>query len=303
MVAEGFDSIAGHDDEKRALQVAAAGGHAVLMTGSDNDVMRALAASVTSIMPVPTDAEREEAEGLWRLVGDELDVSRPTRAPHWSCTMAGLVGGGFKEICPGEVSLAHTGVLYLENVQELKPALLQAVRAAMERGKVDIVRADVRRTFPARFLLVASARPCPCGNFGSVEFECTCSATNVMRYRNRVLGPAADVVPMHVDVMPCSPDKETHRPTRTDEASLADGVARAWEFRAWRDGRFEDAADMADEAKLLAESMGSSFRNGRQLAGTVKVARTIADMEQSGRVDEDHFAEAAAYRQRFGWDA
>ena len=305
MAATGFDSIAGHDNEKRALQVAAAGRHAVLMTGADNDVMRALAASVASIMPEPTKDEREESESLWRSAGDVagLDAARPTRAPHWSCSMAAVVGGGLKVLRPGEVSLAHTGVLYLEDVQEFKPAVLRGVRAAMDQGEVEVVRADRRQAFPARFLLVASARPCPCGNFGSMEHECTCSATNVMRYRSKVLGPLADAVPIKVDVASDCPAEDVGRVAGTDASSLAAGVARAWEFKAWRDGRFEDAADMSSEAKLLAESMGPIFRNGRQLAGTVKVARTIADMEQSMYVKEHHLVEAAVYRQTFGWGA
>lgn len=211
-----FANIQGHAHVKRALQLAAAGGHGVLMMGPPGSGKSALAACLPSILPPLSESERLEAARIRSVVGEDvshvLAGIRPFRAPHHSATLAGLVGGG-TPVRPGELSLAHTGVLFLDEIAEFRPSTLQGIRIPIEKGYVRIVRADGSVVLPSRFMLVAASNPCPCGYFGDDSHPCTCTQSQIHSYQNRIGGPLLDRIDMHVDVwrIPSEEIVQSHR--------------------------------------------------------------------------------------------
>lgn len=231
---------------------------------------------------------------------------RPFRHPHHSATLAGLVGGG-SPLRPGEVSLAHHGVLFLDELAEFKSSVLQGIRQPMESGSVMLTRADGNVTFPARFVLVAASNPCPCGYFGDEERECTCTVPQIRGYQNRIGGPLIDRIDLHLDVRRIRPAEILERRRGTSSAQLREGVMAARDFASWRasqmaekgsDGSIEALADgprrfMIAQAELHAMS-------GRAITRTLAVARTIADLAESQEIESAHIAEAVNFRVRDG---
>ncbi len=310
-----FSDVVGQQAAKRALEVAAAGGHNVVMIGPPGAGKTMLARRLPAILPELTEAESLEVIAIHSVAGmltpEGLAVcSRPFRAPHHSISSAGLIGGGSNPR-PGEVSLAHNGVLFLDEMLEFPRSVLDGLRQPLEDGRVVISRAATSITFPARFTLIGATNPCPCGRLGDSTGVCTCSAHDLDRYASRMSGPLADRMDMHVTVGAVAL-RELSAVGAGESTALIRGrvsLARAVQterFKSLRgvgcnahaSGRWIDAnGGVDDDARALlhraAETLSMSARGYHRV---LKVARTIADIDADDRTKARHVAEALRYR-------
>ncbi len=324
--APDFRDIAGHEVAKRALQIAAAGNHGVLMIGPPGSGKTMLASRVATILPPLEQDEMLEAAVIHSVAGENIDEilsgMRPFRQPHHTISSAGLLGGG-SPIRPGEVSLSHCGVLFLDELAEFKATSLQGLRQPMENGFVNITRAEGNIRFPAEFTLIAASNPCPCGYFGDEDHECRCTESQISKYQGKIGGPLMDRIDIQLDVRRLSTKYVLESGRGKDSASLREGVIKARQFADWRCSRqtsgrggssgdmsklsnvklspkkIIEACDLSDEAReFMIEMAQSCSLSGRGLINTLKVSRTIADMEESQDVNRDHIAEALGLRLR-----
>ncbi|MDD6651344.1 MAG: YifB family Mg chelatase-like AAA ATPase [Eggerthellales bacterium] len=309
---EDYQDVGGHEVAKRALQIAAAGLHGVLMVGPPGSGKTMLASRLPTILPPLNDREMLETAQVCSVAGEDitsvLQGRRPFRAPHHSVTTAGLIGGGSPPR-PGEVSLAHHGVLFLDEFAEFKPSTLQAMRQPLEKGEVTIVRADGSVTYPSRFMLLAAMNPCPCGYYGDPSIECTCSATQIANYQSRIGGPLLDRIDIQINVWRTEFQHIAHGGGGTTSEQLLQGVMRGRAYASYRkEQQTEDSGQKQDlirayQVDASAERLLETFAKQRDLSGraivrTVRVARTIADMDESPLVKEDHVSEALTLRLR-----
>lgn len=311
-----FADVGGHEQAKRALQIAAAGNHGLLMIGPPGSGKTMLASRLPSILPPLEDREAMECAKIYSIAGEDagavLRGARPFRAPHHSATAAGLAGGG-RPIRPGELSLAHNGVLFLDELPEFSPRVLQVLRQPMEDGRIVLTRADGNVELPARFMLVAASNPCPCGYHGDPAHTCTCSPSQVANYQNRIGGPLVDRMDLCLDVWRSGFEDVVGAGGGADSASLREGVMRARAFARDRAARCGgdprprttkaavEACRMYGEAKRFLEGMADAHAmSGRGICSVLRVARTIADLEERDRVSLEHVAEALVLRLRGG---
>ena len=295
---------------KRAMTIAAAGRHGLLMVGPPGAGKTMLARRLPSILPPLGEEEAAEAMLVHSVAG--LDLAplaqgiRPFRSPHHSISAGGLVGGG-RPVLPGEVSLAHTGVLYLDEIPEFQHGALQALRQPLEDHVVRIARVDGAYAFPCDFQLVAAANPCPCGYLGDPDHECSCAPGRVAAYQARIGGPLMDRIDVVVDVARPATRKVIEGQEGTGSAQMAEDVARGRAFASWRRDRAgitgsEAVAEvgLAPDAQLSFERLAESLAlGGRAIVRVARVARTIADLRESEAVGTDDVIEAVGFRSRF----
>lgn len=305
-----FAEVIGQQEAKRALLIAAAGGHHVLMSGPPGTGKSMLAERFAGILPPMTETEAMESAAIQSISSQGFNSSswqqRPYRAPHHSSSAAALVGGGSVPK-PGEISLAHHGVLFLDELPEFDRRVLEMLREPLENGHISISRAVMKSDFPARFQLIAAMNPCPCGYYGDPQHLCSDTPEQIARYRQKISGPLLDRIDLHLSVMRLSPQqlRNTHQ-HQQNSASLQQQASAARAIQIQRQGipnaqlsakqleqHLHAEAAVYTLLDRAAEKMQLSMRSYHRL---LKVARSIADLAQSPIVSAAHAAEALQYR-------
>lgn len=311
---EDFADVRGQAHVKRALEIAAAGGHNVLMIGSPGSGKTMLARRMPAILPPLSPEEALETTKIHSVAGtcgvEGLMTRRPFRAPHHTVSQVALIGGG-QTPHPGEVSLAHNGVLFLDELPEFGRSALEVLRQPLEEKRITVARARYRVRYPANFTLIAAMNPCPCGYYNHPTKECTCAAGAVHRYMGRISGPLMDRIDMHIEVTPVDPAELADATPGEPSAAIRERVCRAREIQRERfrgcEGVHTNAmmnpamlreycALDAPAAALLEQAMQRLALSARAYDRILKVARTIADLAGRERIGTADIAEAINYR-------
>lgn len=307
--------VKGQETAKRALEIAAAGGHNMLMCGPPGAGKSLLASCLPGILPPLSPSEALEVSMVRSVAGlleeGQISTQRPFRAPHHSASMAAMTGGGLK-VKPGEVSLAHLGVLFLDELPEFQRAVLDSLRQPLEAGRVDVARANAHVTFPARVQLIAAMNPCRCGYLSDPAQACSRAPKCAADYQNKVSGPLLDRIDLHIEVEPVSAAEFASHTRAESSAAVAERVRRARHVQAQRESRSgarcnaqlqgaaleEFATPDAEGGALLLRAAEKLRLSARSYTRMLRVARTIADLENSEGVKRTHVAEALSYRRQ-----
>jgi magnesium chelatase family protein len=310
-----FSDVKGQAHVKRAIEVAVAGGHNILMIGPPGSGKSMLSKRIGTIIPPMSLEEAIDTTKIHSIAGllndDKSFVStRPFRSPHHTISDIGLLGGGTFP-APGEVSIAHNGVLFLDELPEFKRSTLEVMRQPLEDGKVTVSRAAGSVTFPSEFMFVAAMNPCPCGYFGDLKRECRCSPVQVQRYRQRISGPLLDRIDLHIEVPAVEYRDVASERVEEDSATIRARIMRGRERQQERfkkDGKTNCNARMstkqlkqhckldADSHELIRVAMSELNLSARAYDRILKVSRTIADLAGADDISSEHVSEAIQYR-------
>lgn len=305
-----FSDIKGQEQAKRALEIAAAGNHNVYFTGPPGSGKTLLARTFVTILPKLTQKEILEITKIYSVAGllkqdNPIITQRPFRAPHHTTSPIALVGGGAYPR-PGEITLAHRGVLFMDEFAEFPRSVLEALRQPLEDGIVTVSRAQGTMTFPAKFILIAAKNPCPCGFWGDQTKNCICTPVQIIKYQKRVSGPLLDRFDLAIEVPRLKYDKLVSKTAAEDSASIKNRVENARQISSKRLGKNNAEMNIKeikihcainDESNRLLKNAVDQFNlSARQFTRILKVARTIADLESSENIKINHLAEALQYR-------
>lgn len=311
-----FSEIIGQEAAKRALEIAAAGGHNIFMKGTPGSGKTMLARALPGILPTMTEEEALEVTKIYSITGnlpagEAIVTTRPFRSPHHTTSRIGLIGGGSNP-APGEISLAHRGTLFLDEFPEFPRHVLEALRQPMEDGVVSISRAKGSVTYPAQFMLVAASNPCPCGYFGDPKRACTCLSGLIARYQKRVSGPILDRIDVHIDVPSVETQKlvgeNKEKRESTKQIQKRVQKARDMQLKRFKGTLLKSNAEMATkEVKkycslsnecrgVLTSAVTTMSLTARSYFKVIKAARTIADLAGEKEISTLHVAEALQYR-------
>ncbi len=305
-----LSDIHGQQNARRALEIAAAGQHSLLMKGPPGSGKTMLASRLNTILPDMDEDEAEEVAALRSISGETVSQAnwriRGFRSPHHTASGVALVGGGSYPR-PGEISLAHHGVLFLDELPEFSRKVLEVLREPLESGKISISRAARQVTFPASFQLIAAMNPCPCGYYGDTQNNCRCSAAQIERYQSKLSGPLLDRIDIHIEV-PAISHRELQSPTGATETSaqVKQRVVQAHQRQKQRRGKCnarlsnreieQDCILQPEDQKVLQKSMEKMKLSARAYHRILKLARTIADLDNSEQIQLQHLTESIGYR-------
>ncbi len=308
-----FSFIKGQESAKRALEIAAAGGHNVCLYGPPGTGKTMLAKAFSAILPEPSFEEILEITEIHSIAGalpDSILTERPFRSPHHTSSYVSMVGGGAL-VRPGEITLAHRGVLFLDEFPEFDAKTMEALRQPLEEKSISVSRAKGSAKFPANFILIAAMNPCPCGNFGIKGRPCTCSPMQIERYKRKLSGPIMDRIDLWVEVSRVDHDQLSEMPEKEENSGLRTRINQAREKQRERfkeNSKLTTNGDMGgrdlvsiiklkEEVKnILNESARRLNISARSYHRLMKVARTIADLENSEEIEKEHILEALSYR-------